>query len=54
MTVEQPIADVSGRKIIRFHAPCGEGYGERTEFPFGEAVPSATIPGLVADTARLA
>ena len=48
------VADVDGRRIIRFHAPAGEDYTERVEFAFGEPVTSATIPGLVVDTARLA
>lgn len=48
------VADVNARKIIRFHAPAGEEYAERTEFAFGVAVPSATIAGLTIDTARLA
>lgn len=48
------VADVSQRRIIRLHAPHGEDYLERAEFAFGEAVPSANIPGLIVDTARLA
>ena len=48
------VADVNGRRIIRFHSPNGEQYAERAEFAFGEAVLSATIPGLVVDTSRLA
>ena len=48
------VADVHRRVIIRFHAPAGEDYTERAEFAFGEPVPSATIPGLTVDTARLA
>lgn len=48
------VADVDGRTIIRFHAPQGEEYTQRTEFAFGRPVPSATIPGLTVDTARLA
>ncbi len=48
------VADVDRRVIIRFHAPAGEDYAERAEFAFGEAVPSATIAGLVVDTSRLA
>lgn len=48
------VADVNRRKIIRFHAPVGEEYAERTEFAFGVAVASATIAGLTVDTARLA
>ena len=48
------VADVNGRKIIRMHAPEGEAYTQRAEFAFGEPVPSATIEGLVVDTARLA
>ena len=48
------VADVNGREIIRFHAPEGEAYIERATFAFGEAVPSATIPGLTVDTCRLA
>lgn len=48
------VADVNARRIIRFHAPVAEDYAERTEFAFGEAVPSATIDGLTVDTGRLA
>ena len=48
------VADVDGRRIIRFHAPAGETYAERAEFAFGETIPSATIPGLTVDTSRLA
>ena len=48
------VADVSARKIIRLHAPAGEDYLERATFAFGEPVPSATIPGLIVDTSRLA
>lgn len=48
------VADVNNRRIIRFHAPSGEDYRERTTFAFGHAVPSATIPGLTVDTSRLA
>lgn len=48
------VADVDGRRIIRFHAPAGEDYLERAEFAFGDAVPSATIAGLLVDTSRLA
>ena len=48
------VVDVDGRTIIRFHAPADEDYVERAEFAFGEPVPSATIPGLVVDTSRLA
>jgi Uma2 family endonuclease len=47
------VADVADRKIIRFHAPEGEGYRERDEFDFGATIPSATIDGLSVDTARL-
>lgn len=48
------VADVNGREIIRFHAPTGDSYAERTTFAFGNTVPSATIPGLTVDTGRLA
>ena len=48
------VADVNGRRIIRFHAPAGEAYAERNEFAFGETIPAATIPGLTVDTTRLA
>ncbi len=48
------VVDVNGRRVIRFHSPISEQYAERAEFAFGEAVPSATIPGLRVDTARLA
>ena len=48
------VADVNGRKIIRMHAPEGEAYRERATFSFGDPVPSATIPGLIVDTSRLA
>ena len=47
------VADVKARRIVRFHAPAGEEYGERAEFAFGDSVASATIAGLVVDTARL-
>ncbi|WP_174279177.1 Uma2 family endonuclease [Sphingomonas bacterium] len=47
------VADVDGRRIIRFHAPTGEDFAERAEFAFGDPIPSATIPGLVVDTSRL-
>ena len=48
------VADVNARRIIRFHSPAGEDYAERAEFAFGAMIPSATIPGLTVDTARLA
>jgi len=48
------VVDVNGRSIIRMHAPEGEAYTQRTEFAFGDAIPSATIPDLTIDTARLA
>ena len=51
---ENWVADVDRQVIVRFHAPAGEDYSERAEFTFGEPVPSATIPGLTVDTARLA
>jgi Uma2 family endonuclease len=51
---EYCVADVGGRRIIRFHLPDGEAYRERAEFAFGDPVPSATIAGLTVDTARLA
>lgn len=47
------VADVEGRKVLRFHAPAGESYGERAAFAFGETIVAATIPGLTVDTARL-
>lgn len=48
------VADISARTIIRFHAPAGERYAERADFPFGALVPSATIDGLTVDTTHLA
>lgn len=48
------VADVAGRRVIRLHAPEGEAYTQRAEFAFGDTVPSATIPDLAIDTARLA
>jgi len=48
------VADVNGRIIIRMHAPEGEAYTQRAEYAFGETIPSATIPELTVDTARLA
>lgn len=48
------VADVNGLRIMRFHAPAGEAYTEQVEFAFGASVLSATIAGLVVDTARLA
>ena len=47
------VADVTGRAPIRFYALAGEHHTERATFAFGDAVPSATTPGLVVDTARL-
>lgn len=48
------VADVAGRRLLRFHAPAGEDYTERAEFAFGDAIASATIDGLAVDTGRLA
>lgn len=48
------VADVNARQIIRLHAPRGADLLERATFAFGDTVPSATIPGLTVDTARLA
>jgi Uma2 family endonuclease len=47
------VADVRGRRVIRMAEPRADEYSERAEFAFGEPVPSATIPGLVVDTASL-
>jgi Uma2 family endonuclease len=48
------VADLTGRRIVQMHAPGEEGYAMRQEFAFGEVVPSATIDGLVVDTAAFA
>ena len=48
------VVDVHRRVIIRFHAPVGVDYANRSEFGFGDPVPSATIPDLVVDTTLLA
>lgn len=47
------VADVKGRRILRFHSPSGEAFAEQAEFAFGDMIASATIPGLLVDTARL-
>lgn len=47
------VTDVKARRILRFHAPVGDEYGERAEFAFGDPVASATIAGLIVETARL-
>lgn len=47
------VFDVAGRRTVRMHDPVGGEYMERTEFAFGEAVPSATVEGLVVDTSAL-
>lgn len=47
------VADVRGRRIIRFHEPDGASYVQRAEFAFGEPITSATIAGLVVDTTYL-
>ncbi len=47
------VADGVGRRILRFDAPEGEAYGEQAEFAFCAAVPLATLPELIVDTARL-
>lgn len=47
------VFDVQGRRVIRMHQPSEERYAHRAEFAFGEPVPSATIDGLVIDTASL-
>lgn len=48
------VVDVEGRRIIRLSDAEGEAYLQRTEFAFGEPVPSATIKGLTVATSRLA
>ena len=47
------VVDVNGRRVIRLHAPADGAFGERTEFAFGDTVPSATINGLIVDTTAL-
>lgn len=48
------VADVKGRKVVRLSEPWDQAYTVREEFAFGEAIPSATIAGLVVDTTALA
>lgn len=47
------VVDVNGRRIIRMHRPDAGRYIHRAEFAFGGPIPSATIPGLIIDTASL-
>lgn len=47
------VVDVNERRVIRMFDPIEGAYAERSEFAFGTPVPSATIPGLVVDTASL-
>lgn len=51
---EYRVLDVKRQIVIRFAEPVGEEYRRREEFPFGAAIPSATIPDLVIDTTHLA
>ena len=46
------VADVNGRVIHQMWAPADDGYAERREVPFGEAVTAATIPHLTITTPR--
>lgn len=48
------VVDVKRQTIIRLAEPAAEEYLQRQEFPFGAAIPSATIAGLVVETAHLA
>ena len=47
------VIDVNHQRVIRMHLPASGEYGQRTEFAFGQPVPSATIPGLIVDTSLL-
>ena len=48
------VVDIKGRRIVQLWHPVEEAYQDRTERPFGEAIASATIAGLVVSTERLA
>ena len=48
------VADVRGKRIIRMAVAVDGRYTERTEFAFGEQVPSTTIEGFFVDTSSLA
>jgi Uma2 family endonuclease len=47
------VADVKRRRVTRMHGPVGHEYMQCVELPFGAQIPSATIAGLVVDTASL-
>lgn len=48
------VADIEARRMVVMWAPADDGYTRRVEHPFGGPVASATTPGLIVDTARLA
>ncbi|HEX8402205.1 MAG TPA: Uma2 family endonuclease [Allosphingosinicella sp.] len=47
------VADANGHVIHRMWAPGPDGYSRRDEKAFGELIESATIAGLIVDTAGL-
>lgn len=53
MFPEYWVVDVADRRVVRMHGPTDGAFTRRDEYAFGSPVPSATIPGLVVDTASL-
>jgi Uma2 family endonuclease len=51
--LEYWVADVNGRVIHQMWAPQGDGYADRREIGFGEAVVSTVLDGLRIETAGL-
>lgn len=44
------VVDVSGRAINQMWEPVGNGYAQRSQVTFGEAISAVTIEGLTIDT----
>ena len=47
------VADLTRRILVRMWSPQGEAYARRDEHPFGARLESATVPGLIVETAGL-
>lgn len=47
------VVDVEGRRVVLHQTPGADGYGERTDVPFGEPLASGTIEGLSLGVVRL-
>jgi Uma2 family endonuclease len=53
LILEYWVVDVHGRRIVQMHTPIAGAYSQRVENTFGSPITSATIPGLIVDTAAL-